>query len=156
MGHYLILRSNFCIFFKFIRRYIVHTITDKKEHKSIYPTDSVSGYCNATWDGFLCWPLTPPGRLASQLCPENVKGIIRGRKWTNYFFFFQSLLSNLESIPIPEFSPITKSSLVYVKIHHLVATQICPLLELWKMHNLKKIRKVFVKKQNLSRFDLRE
>jgi hypothetical protein len=21
----------------------------------------VSGYCNATWDGFLCWPMTAPG-----------------------------------------------------------------------------------------------
>jgi len=37
------------------------------------------GYCNSTWDGFLCWPLTAPGSLAQQLCPENVKGILRGR-----------------------------------------------------------------------------
>ena len=40
-----------------------------------------SGFCNATWDGFLCWPLTPAGQVASQVCPENVKGILRGRKF---------------------------------------------------------------------------
>ena len=39
------------------------------------------GFCNATWDGFLCWPLTPADQVASQLCPENVKGILRGRKF---------------------------------------------------------------------------
>ena len=46
----------------------------------------ISGYCNSTWDGFLCWPFTAPGSLAQQLCPENVKGILRGRKLTTTFF----------------------------------------------------------------------
>ena len=40
----------------------------------------ILGFCNATWDGFLCWPFTQPGVQAKQLCPENVKGILRGRK----------------------------------------------------------------------------
>ena len=36
-----------------------------------------SGHCNATWDGFLCWPMTAPGEVATQPCPANIKGIIR-------------------------------------------------------------------------------
>jgi len=44
-------------------------------NSSLYNT----GFCNATWDGFLCWPFTQPGVQAKQLCPENVKGILRGQ-----------------------------------------------------------------------------
>ncbi len=40
----------------------------------------IAGFCNATWDGFLCWPLTPAGETATQTCPENIKGIIKGSK----------------------------------------------------------------------------
>ena len=32
-------------------------------------------------------PLTALGSLLQQLCPENVKGILRGRKLTTTFFF---------------------------------------------------------------------
>ena len=40
-------------------------------------------------------PLTAPGSLAQQLCPENVKGILRGRKLTTTFFF-QIVLKSID------------------------------------------------------------
>lgn len=43
----------------------------------------LSGHCNSTWDGFLCWPLTQPGTQASQPCPANVKGILKESKRTS-------------------------------------------------------------------------
>ena len=39
-----------------------------------------AGFCNATWDNYLCWPLTAPGKYAEQPCPANVKGILRDSK----------------------------------------------------------------------------
>ena len=54
---------------------------------------SILGFCNATWDGFLCWPFTPPGVEAKQLCPENVKGILRGRELFVGFFIEKNVLS---------------------------------------------------------------
>lgn len=42
-----------------------------------HPNHTFPGFCNATWDGFLCWPLTPAGATPRQPCPANVKGILR-------------------------------------------------------------------------------
>ena len=55
---------------------------------------SILGFCNSTWDGFLCWPFTPPGVEAKQLCPENVKGILRGRELFVGFFIEKNVLSS--------------------------------------------------------------
>ena len=41
---------------------------------------NVLGYCNATWDSFLCWPMTPAETLATLPCPKHIKGIVPGRK----------------------------------------------------------------------------
>ncbi|XP_022693803.1 diuretic hormone receptor-like isoform X1 [Varroa jacobsoni] len=36
---------------------------------------SSSKYCNATWDGLSCWPLTQAGRLAEVPCFESLNGL---------------------------------------------------------------------------------
>lgn len=35
------------------------------------------GYCNATWDNYLCWPMTLAKTLAVLPCPQNLKGILK-------------------------------------------------------------------------------
>ena len=71
---------------------------------------SILGFCNATWDGFLCWPFTPPGVEAKQLCPENVKGILRGRELFVGFFIEKNVLSVSRLFTVT----VTK---IFVKVH---------------------------------------
>ena len=71
---------------------------------------SILGFCNATWDGFLCWPFTPPGVEAKQLCPENVKGILRGRELFVGFFIEKNVLSVGRLFTVT----VTK---IFVKVH---------------------------------------
>ena len=70
----------------------------------------ILGFCNATWDGFLCWPFTPPGVEAKQLCPENVKGILRGRELFVGFFIEKNVLSVGRLFTVT----VTK---IFVKVH---------------------------------------
>ena len=63
-----------------IYKYIDDTI-----HKyTIYIIEStplILGFCNATWDTVLCWPMTPGNTTALLPCPKNIKGIIDTRKY---------------------------------------------------------------------------
>uniref|UniRef100_A0A2A4J1F0 G-protein coupled receptors family 2 profile 2 domain-containing protein n=1 Tax=Heliothis virescens TaxID=7102 RepID=A0A2A4J1F0_HELVI len=79
------------------------------------PQDTL--YCNATYDGFLCWPPTPAGETSYQHCPDirlsdarkfayrrcGADGLWVGRHlnvtssigWTNYTPCFPALVQNL-------------------------------------------------------------
>lgn len=33
---------------------------------------SPDGFCSPEWDGIVCWPKGPPGKLVSTLCPDYI------------------------------------------------------------------------------------
>lgn len=33
---------------------------------------SADGFCSPEWDGIVCWPEGPPGKLVSTACPEYI------------------------------------------------------------------------------------
>ena len=67
--------------------------------RGMYIFAQIAGFCNATWDGFLCWPLTPAGSTPRQPCPAAVKGILRDSKLAERALYYAYRVTTQVSTP---------------------------------------------------------